>query len=99
MDSNSQRIKDFKAACPLTKMLVTEVYHNATSNTAKRFLDKIQAEFPFPIRLFKSMVVQSLWLNLNKLVKIRILNYLYYRPSLQNTMEMNFIHSIERSLR
>jgi putative transposase len=47
---NSQRIKDFKAACPVTKMLVTEVYQNATSNTAKRFLEKMQAEFPFPIK-------------------------------------------------
>ena len=47
---NSQNVKDFKAACPVTKMLVTEVYIQATSNTAKRFLDKIQQEMPFPIK-------------------------------------------------
>jgi putative transposase len=47
---NSQNIKDFKAACPVTKMMVTEVYTQATSNTAKRFLEKMQQEFPFPIK-------------------------------------------------
>jgi len=48
--SNSQHIKDFKAACPITKMMVTEVYAQATSNTAKRFLEKMQQEFPYPIK-------------------------------------------------
>ncbi len=47
---NSQHIKDFKAACPVTKMMVTEVYNQATSNTARQFLEKMQLELPFPIK-------------------------------------------------
>lgn len=47
---NSQNIKDFKAACPVTKIMVTEVYNQATSHTAKQFLEKMQREFPFPIK-------------------------------------------------
>lgn len=47
---NSHNVKDFKAACPVTKMMVTEVYYQATSNTAKQFLEKMQREFPFPIK-------------------------------------------------
>lgn len=47
---NSAHIKDFKAACPITKMMITEVYTQATSHTAKRFLEKMQEEFPFPIK-------------------------------------------------
>ena len=47
---NSHHIKDFKAACPVTKMMVTEVYTHATSNTARQFLEKMQQEFPFPIK-------------------------------------------------
>lgn len=47
---NSEHIKDFKAACPLSKMMITEVYTQATSSTAKRFLEKMQQEFPFPIK-------------------------------------------------
>lgn len=43
-------LKDFKAACPVTKLLVTEVYTRATSTIAEQFLEKMQQEFPFPIK-------------------------------------------------
>jgi putative transposase len=48
--SDGCSVKHFKAVCPTTKVMVMEVYSNATSNTAKRFLDKMVAELPFPIQ-------------------------------------------------
>jgi transposase InsO family protein len=43
-------VKDFKAICPITKYLITEVYSNATSHTASKFLDKLISAFPFPVQ-------------------------------------------------
>jgi transposase InsO family protein len=48
--SSQMGIKHFQATCPLTKITVTEAYINADSKTAARFLEKVIAEMPFPIK-------------------------------------------------
>lgn len=76
---NSQHIKDFKAACPVTKMMVTEVYTNKPQAIApKDFWRKCSRNFLSQSNRFRSMVVQNLWLNLNELAKKKGLPYSYY---------------------
>ena len=45
--SNSAYIKHFKAICPITKIMVSNVYSNAKSTTAAKFLEKMIDNFPF----------------------------------------------------
>jgi transposase InsO family protein len=47
---NGFSFKDFGAWDPLTKTVVADVYSNASSQTAKRFLEKVIKEMPFPVR-------------------------------------------------
>ena len=47
--SNSTSIKHFKAVCPITKVMVSNVYSNANSSTAAKFLHKMIDNFPFKI--------------------------------------------------
>ena len=47
--SNSKTIKHFKACCPNSKIMISQVYGNATSKTARSFLEKMIAEMPFEI--------------------------------------------------
>jgi len=47
--SNSAYVKHFKAVCPVTKVMVSNVYSNANSSTAARFLKKMIDDFPFEI--------------------------------------------------
>jgi transposase len=47
--SNSACIKHFKAVCPMTKIMVSNVYSNAKSTTAAKFLEKVIDDFPFKI--------------------------------------------------
>ena len=47
---NSIRVKHFQAWDPTTRVLLAEVYSNATSRTAKRFLGKVVDELPFPVK-------------------------------------------------
>lgn len=47
---NGLSFKDFGAWDPLTKTVVADVYSNATSQTAKRFLEKVMKDMPFPVR-------------------------------------------------
>lgn len=47
--SNSAYIKHFKAIYPVTKIMVSNVYSNASSSTAARFLEKMIEDFPFKI--------------------------------------------------
>lgn len=42
-------IKQFDATCPITKLSVSQVYHQATSRISAQFLDYIQLQFPFKI--------------------------------------------------
>ena len=42
-------VKHFQATCPISKIVVEEVYHRATSNIAAQFLAFAQEQFPFPI--------------------------------------------------
>ncbi len=46
----SRTVKHFQATCPLTKITITEVCSNATSAAAAKFLKKMKAQFPFPLR-------------------------------------------------
>lgn len=43
-------LKHFQATCPISKITVTEVCTGATSAAAAKFLLKIKAQMPFPIR-------------------------------------------------
>lgn len=47
--ANNVCIKHFKAVCPFTRVMVSEVYSNATSAAASKFLGKIIESFPFPV--------------------------------------------------
>lgn len=42
--------KHFQAICPITKIVVEQVYSRATSNVAKKFLDFMRTQLPFPVR-------------------------------------------------
>lgn len=43
-------IKEFRAVCPISKIVVTRAYRNATAINARRFLHDMREDFPFPIR-------------------------------------------------
>jgi len=48
---NGIKVKHFGAIDPTTRFMTSEVYSNATSSTAKRFLEeKVLKEFPFKIK-------------------------------------------------
>ena len=47
--SSSNNVKHFKAVCPKSKIMITNVYSSASSKNAKSFLEKMIAELPFPI--------------------------------------------------
>ena len=49
VSKNGITVKHFQAWDPKTKTIIAEVYSNATSRTAKRFLKKLSLELPFPI--------------------------------------------------
>lgn len=42
-------VKHFSAICPVSRWAVAEVYSRATAHNARRFLDQLLAESPFPI--------------------------------------------------
>jgi len=42
--------KQFTATCVLSRFSFAEVYSQATANLARRFLEKLRKESPFPIR-------------------------------------------------
>lgn len=44
------RIKEFRALCPFTKMMVARPYARATALNAKRFLAEMLGDLPFPVR-------------------------------------------------
>ena len=46
---NSKSVKHFKAVCPVTRIMVAQVYGCATSSAAARFLDYLIQEMPFKI--------------------------------------------------
>ena len=43
-------VKEFKATCPVSKWSGLQVYSRATSRNAKRFLEYLCEQAPFPIR-------------------------------------------------
>ena len=42
-------LKEFKATCPLGKQLVAQVYSRATARNAKRFLEAVRQDLPYPL--------------------------------------------------
>ena len=44
-------LKEFKAVCPVGKQLVARVYSRATANNARRFLQAMREDLPYPLRL------------------------------------------------
>ena len=44
------RIKEFRAVCPFTKMMVSRAHARATALNAKRFLAEMLKDLPFPVR-------------------------------------------------
>ena len=43
-------LKEFKATCPIGKQLVVRVYSRATANNARRFLEAVREDLPYPLR-------------------------------------------------
>jgi len=43
-------LKEFRAVCPLGKQLVARVYSRATANNARRFLQAVIEDLPYPPR-------------------------------------------------
>lgn len=43
-------LKEFKATCPIGKQLVARVYSRATANNARRFLQAVREDLPYPVR-------------------------------------------------
>ncbi len=50
VSKNGCHMKDFQAWDRVSKYLCTEIYSNATSKSAKKFLLKLVQECPFPIK-------------------------------------------------
>ena len=46
---DGRSLKEFRAACPVSKFMATRVYSRATAGNAKRFLLDIPGELPFPL--------------------------------------------------
>ena len=46
---DGRAIKEFRAACPVSRFMATRVYSRATAGNAKRFLLDILGELPFPL--------------------------------------------------
>ena len=43
-------LKEFKATCPIGKQLVVRVYSRATAGNARRFLQALREDLPYPVR-------------------------------------------------
>ena len=41
-------LKEFKATCPIGKQLVARVYSRATAHNARRFLEAVREDLPYP---------------------------------------------------
>lgn len=51
--SDGSCVKHFKAVCPVSRFMVANVYSNATSYTAAKFLKKVINDAPFKISLIQ----------------------------------------------
>ena len=45
-----RHVKHFDAYCPVARWTVAKAFRRATSSAAARFLDKVQADMPFPVK-------------------------------------------------
>ena len=43
-------LKEFKATCPIGKQLAVRVYSRATAGNARRFLQALREDLPYPVR-------------------------------------------------
>ncbi len=46
---DSKQLKEFKAVSPVGKQMVVQVFSRATAHNAKRFLETVRAQLPFPL--------------------------------------------------
>lgn len=46
---DSKQLKEFKAVSPVGKQMVARVFSRATARNAKRFLETVRAQLPFPL--------------------------------------------------
>ena len=46
---DSKQLKEFKAVSPVGKQMVVQVFSRATARNAKRFLETVRAQLPFPL--------------------------------------------------
>ena len=47
---DGQTLKEFRAVCPISKVMVARVFSRATARNARRFLDAVRSDLPFPVR-------------------------------------------------
>jgi len=47
---DGSQLKEFKAVCPIGKQMVAQVFSRATARNAKRFLETVREQLPFPLR-------------------------------------------------
>ena len=50
LSRDGDTLKAFKATCPMGKQRVARVYSRATTNNAKRFLQAVREDLPYPLR-------------------------------------------------
>ena len=48
--AGGQKLKEFRAVCPVSKFMVTRVYSRATAGNARRFLMDLVGALPFPLQ-------------------------------------------------
>lgn len=47
---DGQTLKEFRAVCPISRLMVSRVFSRATAGNAARFLDHVVRDMPFPTR-------------------------------------------------
>lgn len=47
---DGQSLKEFRAVCPISKVMVSRVFSRATARNANRFLETVRTELPFRLR-------------------------------------------------
>jgi hypothetical protein len=82
--SNSTSIKHFKAVCPVTKVMVSNVYSNANSLTAAKFLQKMIDDFPFEITSIQVDGGSEFMKDFELLCQEKIYLYSFYHQNLLN---------------
>ena len=53
---DGQTLKEFRAVCPISKVMVARVFSRATARNARRFLDTVRRDLPFPVRSINALL-------------------------------------------